>query len=49
MKYELMSRLLRDIATKCKEMGSRRMPLFWFINTDEVNAPIFATVCRYIS
>jgi hypothetical protein len=38
MKYELMSRLLRDIATKCKEMGSRRMPLFWFINTDEVNS-----------
>ena len=38
IKYELMSRLLRDIATKYKEMGTRRMPLFWFINTDEVNS-----------
>ena len=33
-----MTRLLRDIVTKYNEMGSRRMPVFWFVNADEVNA-----------
>jgi hypothetical protein len=38
IKYEIISRLLRDIVTKYNDMGDKRMPAFWFINTDEANS-----------
>ena len=38
IKYELISRFIRDIVTMYFEMGDKRMPTFWFINSDEANA-----------
>ena len=38
IKYELVNRLIRDIITMYFEMGEKKMPTFWFVNADEVNA-----------
>ena len=38
IKYELINRLIRDIITMYFEMGEKKMPTFWFVNADEVNA-----------